>query len=249
MAAVAIAWLIALIPSLSTLALWQVLGGHLFAPETINLLGGHLLYGLLVGAIALFSAPRRSAGDREVSGAAGDHGASRTRRSPLRRSASQRARQARAGRAAREHSTRKRRANPRRKLDRGSVRRDRILLRRPVRQEPVDQPPRSPADPLGAGGMADSDANRRRGIPRLSARRRSASDAAMVLRRAPALDLIGVVVDVPAATYPSVPHARWRFIMKTSTCTIATAIVGFGLAALLLRADLSNYCFRHCSRE
>jgi ABC-2 type transport system permease protein len=53
---VAIAWLIALIPSLSTLALWQVLGGHLFAPETINLLGGHLLYGLLVGAIALFSA-------------------------------------------------------------------------------------------------------------------------------------------------------------------------------------------------
>ena len=56
LAAVAIAWIIALIPALSTLALWEILGGHLSAPETINLLGGHLLYGLLVGAIALFSA-------------------------------------------------------------------------------------------------------------------------------------------------------------------------------------------------
>src|SRR6516225_7766119 len=56
MAAVAIAWVIALIPALTTLALWEMLGGHLSAPETINLLGGHLLYGLLVGAIALFSA-------------------------------------------------------------------------------------------------------------------------------------------------------------------------------------------------
>ena len=33
-----------------------MLGGHLYAPETLNLLFGHLLYGLLVGAIALFSA-------------------------------------------------------------------------------------------------------------------------------------------------------------------------------------------------
>jgi ABC-2 type transport system permease protein len=56
MTAVAIAWLIALIPALSTLALWGGLGGHLSAPETFNLLGGHLLYGLLVGAIALFCA-------------------------------------------------------------------------------------------------------------------------------------------------------------------------------------------------
>jgi ABC-type transport system involved in multi-copper enzyme maturation permease subunit len=56
MAAVAIALLIALIPALSALALWEMLGGHLAAPETINLIGGHLLYGLLVGAIALFSA-------------------------------------------------------------------------------------------------------------------------------------------------------------------------------------------------
>jgi hypothetical protein len=56
MAAVATAWLIALIPALSTLALWEILGGHLSPPETINLLGGHLLYGLLIGAIAPFSA-------------------------------------------------------------------------------------------------------------------------------------------------------------------------------------------------
>jgi ABC-2 type transport system permease protein len=33
-----------------------MLGGHLSAPETLNLLFGHLLYGLLVGAIALFAA-------------------------------------------------------------------------------------------------------------------------------------------------------------------------------------------------
>jgi ABC-2 type transport system permease protein len=56
MTAVASASAIALIPALSTLALWEMLGGHLSPPETINLLGGHLLYGLLIGAIALFSA-------------------------------------------------------------------------------------------------------------------------------------------------------------------------------------------------
>ena len=56
MAAIAIAWLVALIPALSTLAFWGAIGGHLSAPETINLIGGHLLYGLLIGAIALFSA-------------------------------------------------------------------------------------------------------------------------------------------------------------------------------------------------
>jgi ABC-2 type transport system permease protein len=55
-AAVAGAWLIALIPAASALVLWLVLGGHLHAPETLNLLLGHLLYGLLIGAIALFAA-------------------------------------------------------------------------------------------------------------------------------------------------------------------------------------------------
>src|SRR2546430_7645505 len=40
----------------STLAVWLALHGHLYVPETLNLVIGHLLYGLLIGAIALFSA-------------------------------------------------------------------------------------------------------------------------------------------------------------------------------------------------
>jgi ABC-2 family transporter len=56
MTAISLAWLIAVIPALSALAIWAMLGGHLHAPETLNLLLGQLLYGLLVGAIALFAA-------------------------------------------------------------------------------------------------------------------------------------------------------------------------------------------------
>jgi ABC-type transport system involved in multi-copper enzyme maturation permease subunit len=56
MAAVAGAWLIAIIPALSALALWVAMGGHLYGLETLNLVFGHLLYGLLVAAIALFAA-------------------------------------------------------------------------------------------------------------------------------------------------------------------------------------------------
>jgi ABC-2 type transport system permease protein len=55
-AAIGAAWLVALIPALSTLAIWAMLGGHLYALETLNLLLGHLLYAALVGAIALFAA-------------------------------------------------------------------------------------------------------------------------------------------------------------------------------------------------
>ena len=55
-AAVAAAWLVALIPAVSALVLWRALGGHLNATETLNLLLGHLLYGLLIGALALFAA-------------------------------------------------------------------------------------------------------------------------------------------------------------------------------------------------
>ncbi|WGD55387.1 ABC transporter permease [Bradyrhizobium sp. CB1650] len=54
--AVLAAWLIVSIPALSALAVWAILGGHLAAPETLNLLFGHLLYGLLAGAIALSAA-------------------------------------------------------------------------------------------------------------------------------------------------------------------------------------------------
>src|SRR3979411_423929 len=54
--AVLAAWVLSSCPAFSALAIWRLLGGHLFAPETLNLLFGHLLYGLLVGAIALFAA-------------------------------------------------------------------------------------------------------------------------------------------------------------------------------------------------
>ena len=46
----------AVICAASALAVWLALHGHLDVAETLNLLIGHLLYGLLVGAIALFSA-------------------------------------------------------------------------------------------------------------------------------------------------------------------------------------------------
>ncbi len=54
--AVLAAWLLVSIPVFSTLAVWTLSGGHLSAPETANLVLGHLLYGMLVGAIALFAA-------------------------------------------------------------------------------------------------------------------------------------------------------------------------------------------------
>jgi ABC-2 type transport system permease protein len=54
--AVFAAWTVVSIPALSSLVIWILLGGHLAAWETANLLFGHALYGLLVGAIALFAA-------------------------------------------------------------------------------------------------------------------------------------------------------------------------------------------------
>src|SRR6516162_1263698 len=56
MAAILAAVIVVSLPALATLAWWTSLGGHLSAPETSNLVGGHVLYGLLVGAIALFAA-------------------------------------------------------------------------------------------------------------------------------------------------------------------------------------------------
>jgi ABC-2 type transport system permease protein len=56
LAAVLAAWVLSSIPALSALVMWGMLSGHLSIPETLNLLFGHLLYGLLVGAIALFAA-------------------------------------------------------------------------------------------------------------------------------------------------------------------------------------------------
>jgi ABC-2 type transport system permease protein len=55
LAAISIAWLIAVIPVATALVLWLSFGGHLNLLETSNLFLGHLLYGLLIGAIALFA--------------------------------------------------------------------------------------------------------------------------------------------------------------------------------------------------
>jgi ABC-2 type transport system permease protein len=54
--AISVAWLIAVIPVAAALLLWLAFGGHYNPLETSNLFLGHLLYGLLVGAIALFAA-------------------------------------------------------------------------------------------------------------------------------------------------------------------------------------------------
>src|SRR5215475_3112099 len=54
--AVLAAWGLASLPALSALGIWGLLGGHVSLPETLTLLMGHLCYGLLVGAIALFAA-------------------------------------------------------------------------------------------------------------------------------------------------------------------------------------------------
>src|SRR5499427_2801709 len=54
--AVLAAWMLASLPAVSALGIWGLLGGHVSPPETLTLLVGHLCYGLLVGAIALFAA-------------------------------------------------------------------------------------------------------------------------------------------------------------------------------------------------
>lgn len=56
MTAIFCAWLAAVVCTASALAVWLAMGGHLYVPETLGLLVGHMLYGLLVGSIALFSA-------------------------------------------------------------------------------------------------------------------------------------------------------------------------------------------------
>ena len=56
LAVILAAWVVAMLPALSSLVVWCALGGHLAAAETTNLLLGHLLYGLAVGSIALFAA-------------------------------------------------------------------------------------------------------------------------------------------------------------------------------------------------
>jgi ABC-2 type transport system permease protein len=56
LAAVFFAWLLCAIPVLSSAFIWWIAGGHLSPAEIITLFSGHLLYGLLIGAVALFAA-------------------------------------------------------------------------------------------------------------------------------------------------------------------------------------------------
>jgi len=50
------AWLIAWLPGIAAIVLWKTYGGHVYAPETLNLLLGHLLRGLLSGALGVAAA-------------------------------------------------------------------------------------------------------------------------------------------------------------------------------------------------
>jgi ABC-2 type transport system permease protein len=54
--AVGVAWGLSFIPALSAIAIWVLLGGHLYAPEVLNLLLGHMLYAVAVAGIAFLSA-------------------------------------------------------------------------------------------------------------------------------------------------------------------------------------------------
>jgi len=50
------AWIISWVPGVVAIVLWRAYGGHVYAPETLNLLLGHLLRGLLSGGLAVAAA-------------------------------------------------------------------------------------------------------------------------------------------------------------------------------------------------
>ena len=54
--AMALVWLVSLLPAVSALILWKTLGGHIYLPELLLLLAGHGLYSLTIIAIAMFTA-------------------------------------------------------------------------------------------------------------------------------------------------------------------------------------------------
>lgn len=61
------AWVIAWLPGVVAIVLWRSYGGHLYAAETLSLLLGHLLRGLLSGAFALaFAAVTESAASAAI---------------------------------------------------------------------------------------------------------------------------------------------------------------------------------------
>jgi hypothetical protein len=60
--AVGAAWCLAALPALSAVAIWSLLGGHLYVPELVNLLLGHALYGFAITGIAFRSGDCRFRG-------------------------------------------------------------------------------------------------------------------------------------------------------------------------------------------
>ncbi len=50
------AWIVSWVPGVVAIVLWRSYGGHVYAPETLNLLAGHLLWGLLSGGLAVAAA-------------------------------------------------------------------------------------------------------------------------------------------------------------------------------------------------
>jgi len=49
-------WLVSLLPGVSALLLWKILGGHIYLPEILLLLTGHGLYTVTIISIAMFAA-------------------------------------------------------------------------------------------------------------------------------------------------------------------------------------------------
>ncbi len=55
-AALGVGWLLALIPALSAIVIWTMLGGHAYLPEVLNLILGYTLYALIITSIAFLAA-------------------------------------------------------------------------------------------------------------------------------------------------------------------------------------------------
>lgn len=50
------AWFVSWLPGIAAIVLWKSYGGHLYTPETLNLLLGHLLRGMLSGGLGVAAA-------------------------------------------------------------------------------------------------------------------------------------------------------------------------------------------------
>ncbi len=55
LAAMAVVWILILLPGILVLVFWQSLGGHIYWPEILTLLLGHSLYSLAIVCIAMFA--------------------------------------------------------------------------------------------------------------------------------------------------------------------------------------------------